>query len=225
MNRSISAAVILLSLASRAAGQVVITEPTRVFNAATDIPDMANPPLVFSQTIANSSISSLTRVEVRLLLLGDPVGQGFASDMVVTLNQNLSQTATLLNRVGLSTSDPVGGGYDGWDVTFNDGAANGDVHTQTSVTSGVLTGNWQPDGRVLPTDTARTQLLNVFNGSSGNGVWRLSVGDLESGGTMRLESWSITLTGYAAVPESGEWAGISGGCLLIFVFVRNRKAT
>ncbi len=195
----------LALLSGTVASATIITEPTRTFTVGTDIPDFQDPPLSFLQTISDSSIFSLTQVQISLNLVGTPASSGFAGEMVVLLNKNLSLTSVLLNRAGFSGTDSVGQPYDGWNVTFSDLAAS-DVHLAT-LDSGVLTGTYQPDGRVNPIDTLRPELLDVFNGETGNGDWRISVGDLEAGGTMRLASWSLTLTG-EAVPEPGTWAAI-----------------
>lgn len=181
----------------------IITEATRTYTVNQTINDPQDPPQLFLQTISDSAILSLTKVEVQLNLVGTSPDNGFASDMFVSLNQDLSITSILLNQVGITDSDPVGYVYDGWDVTLSDGAAGGDIHgVDTSDGSGVLTGTYQPDGRTNPTDTARPSLLSVFNGSTGNGDWRLAVGDLSPSGQMKLVSWSLTLTGETnPVPE------------------------
>ncbi len=189
-----------LAASATVASAEIITEPTRTFTVNTTIGDPADPPSLFLQTINDSAILSLTRVEVGLHLIGTPVGNGFASDMFVSLNQDFGPTSILLNRVGVSGSDPVGFFYDGWNVMFRDGAANGDVHVFDPGT-GVLTGTYEPDGRTSPMDTLRTSLLDVFNGRAGNGDWRLAVGDLSAGGQMQLVDWSLTLQGETVVPE------------------------
>ena len=199
----------LAVLAARpTAAGVIITEPTRNFSVGYTLADYQNPPQDFLQTIRDSAILSLTRVEVGLHLVGVEPGSGFASEMFVSLNKDLSLISVLLNRVGVTGSDPTGQGYDGWNVSFGDEAANGDIHGAT-LTAGTLSGLWEPDGRADPTDTDRSLLLGVFNGSTGNGDWRLSVADLDLGGTMRLESWSLTLTGETvatAIPEPETYA-------------------
>ncbi len=136
--------------------------------------------------------------------------------MFVSLNQDLSVTSVLLNRVGVSGGNPFGFGYDGWNVNLADDGAGGDIHT-TSLVSGILTGEFAPDGRTSTTSSQRLAMLDVFTGRLGNGDWYLSVADVAAGGTMRLESWSLTLTGdngVAAVPESGSDAA---GWLAAFV--------
>jgi hypothetical protein len=186
---------------------VIITEPTRTYSVGYDLADVVNPGAFFQQTIADSAIVSLTDVRVGLHLVGRGVG-GFAGELVVSLNKDLSVTSLLLNRVGVSGGNPFGFGYDGWNVTLADDGAGGDIHA-ASLVSGILTGEFAPDGRTSPTSALRPALLNVFNGGTGNGDWYLSVADVAAGGTMRLESWSLTLTGdngLVAVPEAGTWA-------------------
>lgn len=202
---------LLLPLALSAgvtASATIVTEATRNYTVGYNFTDLQDPPVSFLQTINNSTITSLTGVVVGLNLSGITAGGGFASEMFVSLNKDLSLTSVLLNRVGVTAGNAVGQGYDGWNVSFQDGAANGDIHNAVLPVE-LLTGLYQPDGRVLPTDTARPELLSVFNGATGNGDWRLSVADLDLGGTMRLVSWSITLTGdngAQAIPEPSTYA-------------------
>ena len=216
-------AVALLAIAPTAHA-VVIVEPTRTFTEGVDIADIQDPTVSFLRTVTDSAIVSLTKVEVGLTLVGRGDG-GFAGEMFVSLNKDLGSSASLLNRVGVSTGDRLGQPYDGWDVTFSDGAVNGDIHTST-LSSGVQSGIWQPDGRIFATDTARTLQLGIFNGGTGNGAWRLNLADLAAGGTMRLQSWSLILTGdngIAPVPEPAEMAGVAGLGLLAVAAWRRRK--
>lgn len=186
---------------------VIVTEPTRTYAVGYNLADVVNPGAFFQQTITDSAIVSLTDVRVGLHLVGRGVG-GFAGELVVSLNKDLSVTSLLLNRVGVSAGNSFGFGYDGWNVTLADGGAGGDIH-EASLVSGILTGEFAPDGRTSPASALRPALLGVFNGGTGNGDWYLSVADVAAGGTMRLESWSLTLTGdngAPAVPEAGPWA-------------------
>jgi hypothetical protein len=192
--------ILLLSFPVAWAG--IITEATRTFTVGTDIADVQDPPVSFLQTITDSGIASLTRVDIGLNLVGRDSG-GFAGEMFVSLNKNLSLTSVLANRVGFSGTDSIGLPYDGWNVTFSDLAAS-DLHTVVQ-TSGVLTGTYQPDGRTDPTGSLRPELLSVFAGETGNGDWRLNVADLGVGGTMRLVGWSLTLTG-VEIPEANTYA-------------------
>ena len=189
------------------------------------IPDDLTP-VTFSQTITGSPIFSLTEVRVGLKLVGDPVGQGWAGDLFGSLNLDFGgQTSVLLNRPGVTAGDLLGHSFDGWDIAFRDDAANGDVHLgQPAAPALVLTGAWQPDGRLDPLDPARPALLSVFNAAPGNGLWNLTVADLSGGGAMRLQSWSLTLIGEAAVvPEPEAWAAIVGSGLAGYGLVRRLR--
>lgn len=187
-----------------AARAQVLVERVRTFAVGETLGEVQDPPRVFTGTISGTGIVSLTGVKVGLRLVGAP--EGFASEMVVMLTKDLQRTSVLLNQVGVGVGTGLGSvmgyGYNGWDVTFADGAAAGDVHL-LNPGNGVLTGEVAPDGRVLPTDLARPGMLAVMNGLPGDGTWYLSVADLGVGGTMRLESWRLTLTGVVPEPKAG----------------------
>jgi len=52
-------------------------------------------------------------------------------------------------------------------VVLRDSAANGDIHWgQAAAPAAILTGSWQPDGRLSPSGSSRTALLSVFNSSA-----------------------------------------------------------
>ncbi len=204
--------------------QVVITEPPRNYSAGLVLDDLLEIPLSFALTVSDSAIVSVTRVEVGLHLVGATPESGFAGEMFVSLNRNLGASSVLINGVGITGSDGVGLGYDGWNVSFRDDASNGDVHV-ANPGRGVLSGAWAPDGRVRPADVSRPLGLDVFTGQAGNGVWHLNVADLELGGRMRLESWSLALTGFAAVPEPETWAVFAGGFCVVSAVCFRRRAT
>lgn len=213
-----------LSFATASTPASLITEPERIFNVNQDIADLQNPGATFLQTITDSSVLILTDVRVGLHLVGITDGAGFASEMFVSINKDLADTSILLNQVGVTAGDPVGASYDGWRVTFSDGAV-ADVHS-TSLPSGILTGAWQPDGRADALGSDRPYLLNIFDGGTGNGDWRLSVADLQLGGQMRLESWSLVLsgeTGTIAVPERGSTFSFLFTSALIAVCIHQKK--
>lgn len=149
--------------------------------------------MVFKHSISDSAIYSLNKVEVGLHLAGDPVGSGWASEMFVGINKDLTTSATILNQPGVTTADLLGAGYNGWNVTFSDTGLNGDIQTYLGNYGGpTLTGEWRP-----------AEALSIFGGAAANGDWLLSVADLNLGGTMRLESWSLTFVGVTtSVPET-----------------------
>lgn len=215
MNKFCRPALLVIGLWATAVSAALITEPVRTFTVGSDIPDLQDPPLSFLGTVNDSAILSLTDVVVGLHLVGNSTGEGFASDMFVSLIKSpvggpisgVDPSAILLNRAGISSTDSTGFGYDGWDVAFQNGAAGGDVHLVNHA-GGVLTGTYEADGRSgdPATDPASMFLLDVFDTGAGNGDWRINVADLAASGTMRLQSWSLTLTGLTFVPEPSTYA-------------------
>ena len=204
-----------------ALGAVVVTESYtfNVGSTAGDIPDGGSS--TFSQLVSASEIVNLTEVQVSLNLKGT---SGWAGDMFVSLNRDLgTQTAVLLNQVGVTGSDPAGSSFGGWNVVFKDSAANGDVHLGLpTAPSSTLTGDWQPDGRLSPSGSSRTALLDVFNSAAANSTWYLLVADRSLGGSMTLDSWTLSFTGTTAtaVPEPQHFAAIVGASLLGFALLR-----
>jgi hypothetical protein len=220
----LAAALLATTTATHAAS---VTETYGPFTPGTLIAD-GDPSLsAFLFSIDSSAILSLSEVTIQLELRGTPAGTGFASDMFASLirtpsGASLTDTdpaAVLINRLGVTESNPVGFAYDGWDVTFSD-AASTDIHSEY-LDSGVLVGSFQPDGRLTPTapGTARPAVLGIFVGLGGNGDWRLNIGDLHAGGTMALVSWTLTLTGdnqLSPVPEAPAW---TAGAAMTALFI------
>lgn len=148
----------------------------------------------------NSAIGNITSLTVGFQLTGE-----FNGDLYVYLRHSSGFTV-LLNRPGKTSGNAAGYADSGFNVTFQDGAANGDVHVYQNVTLPAagqpLTGTWQPDGRTNDPATvtdasARTTALTNFNGLSAAGEWTLFVSDVASGGTNLLTQWSLQITGTA----------------------------
>ena len=166
-----------------------------------------NSPVGFtSSLLLNSPIVSLSNVTVTLT-----ISNGWNGDLYARLVHGSGQ-AILLNRVGRTIQTPYGYGDAGFDnVTFDDGATNGDVHLYhlaapanwNQSRGDTLTGIWAPDGRtnsppwVLDTD-ARTTPLSAFKGLSADGEWTLFVADYGPKDTSTLVSWSLAVTGSLA---------------------------
>jgi len=147
-----------------------------------------------------SGLGVITSLNVRLKITGE-----FNGDIYAYL-RHANGFTVLLNRPGKTTNNPEGYPDSGLDVTFQDGAANGDVHQyQAILTPGPglpLTGLWQPDGRtndpVFVTDgSPRVNALTNFNGLDPNGGWTLFVADLKNGGTNLVAGWGLDITGQA----------------------------
>jgi subtilisin-like proprotein convertase family protein len=144
------------------------------------------------------------------------VSGGVNGDLYAFLSHN-NTMAVLLNRVGRTGASALGYpdagfGPDGAQNSFTfDDQAGYDVHYYRTVSyllngSGQLTGIWQPDGRVLDPESpgsqfetaARSNMLALFNGMDGNGLWTLYVADLSPLGESTLVSWGLNIT---MVPE------------------------
>ena len=148
--------------------------------------------------VLNSAIAKVTSVTVGLNIVGEYNGDLYA--YLVHSNGFV----TLLNRPGRTAANPFGYADSGFNVTFQDGAPNGDIHLYENVTTpppGVpATGTWQPDGRKVDPSSvldssARTSGLTNLNGLNASGPWTLFLADLESGGTNELTQWSLTISG------------------------------
>ncbi|NLH75371.1 MAG: hypothetical protein GX456_20185, partial [Verrucomicrobia bacterium] len=154
-----------------------------------------------------SSIGSVTKVRVKLHIAGE-----FNGDLYAYLRQikdGRTNFCVLLNRPGRTSSNPYGYPDCGFDVTFDDDAANGDVHVYRNKVvpqpGTPLTSTWQPDGRnvdpaVVTDASARTTTLSSFNGTAGSGNWTLFIADLDLGATNMLLGWEIELSGPVAAP-------------------------
>ena len=188
-----------LGLACPTSAQLQIT---RHFSVCQSIPDGWGE-LLDAQTI-NCGTANIAQVQVFLELDGRSSGM-FNGDIYASLGHS-SGFAVLLNRVGKKTAGGLGYSDNGFCVTFDDAAPNGDVHAyrrQISGSdllrlSGPLSGLWQPDGRTndpldVVTTNGRVALLASFAGLPASGEWDLLVSDQSVGGTAQLKSWGLSL--------------------------------
>ena len=149
----------------------------------------------------SSAVGVISSLQVRLKMTGE-----FNGDMYAYLRHS-NGFVVLLNRVGKTGSDVFGYGDSGFNVTFQNGAANDDIHVYQNVTTPAdgspLTGIWQPDGRnvdpaTVTNGSARSTSLTNFNGLNGAGQWTLYLADVESGATNMLTEWSLDISGAAS---------------------------
>lgn len=221
---SLILALALTFAAARASAQIITETYTFPAGGSAGVISDDAVPVRFSQTISSSQISILTEVQVTLSLQGTVPGGGWAGDMFVSLNRNGTQTSILLNQVGVDSGNPGGYGYDGWNVSFRDTAANGDIHSALpSGVNTILTGEWQPDGRQDPLCTDRSANLSVFTGTNPNSDWNLILADLNPTGQMTLGSWSLTVSGVTAVPEPSAWSALVSLGLCAFAAIRRYR--
>jgi subtilisin-like proprotein convertase family protein len=189
-----------------------------VFNPNLAIPDNSILGVANTQTISMPA-GIITGVKLSLDIVGTPLASNaFDGDFYAYL-QHASGFTVLLNRPGRTVSNAFGYGDSGLDVTFDDAAVNGDIHSYGDLVNpagGALTGVWQPDGRVTNPNSAlasdpRPALLSSFNGLDPNGAWTLFVADVSPISTGTLKSWSLDLT-VTPIPEPGT---IGFGILLL----------
>lgn len=195
------------------------------------IPDNNFSGLASTKTFS-SPIIAVTDVNVFLNVSGTYNGDLYA---YITYQSGFS---VLLNRVGRRTGSNLGYGDDGLNVTLDDEAANGDIHTYRltlngSHTIGLLgaltntTGSvgWEPDARNIdPTlsldSSTRSAFLSSFDGLNPNGDWTLFIVDSAGGDLSSLVSWGLDVTG--TVPEPGTVALAALGLVLVLAH-RSRR--
>jgi subtilisin-like proprotein convertase family protein len=196
-----------------ASAQTFTTSTNFTLNAIIPDGDISG---VASAQIISTPITNVTDLKVTLKLSGT-----WSGDLYCFLTHS-SGHSVLLNRVGRSTASELGYNDPGLDVTFDDGATNGDSHVyrlqfgsnQDTPISDPLTSVWSPDGRVadptsvLDTD-ARSASLSSFNGVDPNGEWVLFVADMEAGDIHILDNWGLEITGDAAPTGSEQTSGQS----------------
>ncbi len=223
-------------LAPAVLGQVVLTETHEFKTGSLPLtpPDPSAAGVSDTRTIM-SAIGLITDVDVSFTLFNEFPGGAYNGDYFVSLAHE-SGFAVLLNRVGRRAgSSPVEQfGYpdNGFKITLDDQAPNGDVHqyrlqlppggshnTPVDVNFALpLTGRWAPDGRnpgttAVSLTTPRTALLSSFNGQDASGTWTLFVADLNAGGTAILTDWKLEIQG-TAVPEPESITMVVGGLLV-----------
>ncbi len=171
------------------------------------IPDNDPSGLLNGQTISGSPAGSVVLdLNVRLKLTGAAARNG---DLYVALDHQSGYTV-LLNRVGRNARNPFGYEDAGLDVTFDDGAANGDIHLYRATLFGndhtpvleslasVWSGPWAPDGRNIDPDqvtdaSPRRAALGSMKGLPVDGRWRLYLADVAQGGVSQLVEWSLNI--------------------------------
>ncbi len=179
-----------------------------------------------------NGLTDISDISVWLQIDGsDGAGGGgtmWNGDLSVRLTHESGASVVLLNRVGRTESSPFGSSGSGINLHF-DASALDDVHVAAG--SLALSGTYQPDGRTAnpsmvtsasPRDATLSGLLDTFAATRGspNGLWTLSVTDLESGGLARVTSWGLTVT---AVPEPGAAVAAAAAALAAFGIFRIRR--
>ena len=204
-------AILLLALARSAQADFVSTmNANSGFANGGVIPDGSL--TGWSDTRAVSGIGNISDVSVTLNLSG-----GWNGDLYAYLVHS-SGFSVLLNRVGVTANGSPGYGTAGMNVTLNDAAVLGNLHSVSAPVSG---GIYQPDGRnVNPLtpgsvlgSTTPTALLSSFNGlNSAGGSWTLFIADVSGGDVSKVTSWGLDI---ASVPEPASL--IEGSIAVLFL--------
>lgn len=195
-------AILLLVLLGAAATLPIQAQTTETYTFTTNrvVPDGDASGLSEVRNVT-SAIGVISSLKVRLKMTGE-----FNGDLYGYVRHSSGYTV-LLNRPGKTASNDFGYGDSGLDITFQTGAANGDIHLYQNVTTpsagSPLTGTWQPDGRTndplnVVDSSARATSLTNFNGLNATGEWTLYLADVESGGTNMLTEWTLEITGAAS---------------------------
>lgn len=173
--------LVILGLAAALAARADITITTNGVGGI--VPDNNLSGWANTLTLSGYAGYTVSDVNVTLELTG-----GWNGDLYAYLVHDTG-FSVLLNRVGVLANGSVGYGNAGLNITLDDAAANGNIHTYAAgtITGGAL---WQPDGRNISPltaggtlfGTASTAFLSSFNGLNPDGEWALYVAGREPGG-------------------------------------------
>ena len=181
-------------------------------------------PVGLMQSFSVASISgSITNVQITLDITG-----GFNGDLYAYLVNPQGQLAVLLNRPGVTGSNPFGYGDAGMNITL-DGLAANNIHDYAMGGSGTfsLSGTtWAADGRNVNPQAAGSILygastaanLSIFQNTDPNGVWTFFIADLGTGGG--VANLNSVILNIMTVPEPQSWAMLGGG-LALFGLLRH----
>ncbi|MCX6877978.1 MAG: PEP-CTERM sorting domain-containing protein [Verrucomicrobia bacterium] len=188
------------------------------------IPDHDANGILRALVVSGLAVNTRYTLDLSLNIQGTGYG-GYVGDLYAYLAHQTPagsyDMAVLLNRPGRSVLLPAGYDDGGLNITLSDRAAY-DIHTYQSqfhelTGDGILVGTWQPDRRLADPDTVVSgderasatldDLVNSLVTPDPNGTWYCFIADMETGGTMQLNSWSMTL---AAVPEPANALALAG---------------
>jgi subtilisin-like proprotein convertase family protein len=211
--------MLALSVTTVAWGQTSVTTNATV---NTVIPDNNQNGLATAFTLSGVG-AAIASVTVSVDITG-----GFNGDLYAYLVGPNGGFAVLLNRSGVSSTSTYGYGDAGFNVTFDDSAANNIHFYQNTLNPGgsALTGTWAPDGENINPQstpasfpTTPTATLSSFDGLSANGTWVFFIADLSAGGQSTLQSVGLDIL---TVPEPSTLA-ICGLSVLSLVSIQRMR--
>ncbi len=189
-----------------------------------------NPNGVFSTINVSGIYGAIADISVSL-----NITNGYNSDLFAYLVGPTDERAVLLNRVGVSGSNPFGYGDSGFDVTFATSATN-NIHFYQNLDyqlngGGQLTGIWAVDGRdidpntnaVVMGETPSTATLSSFLDTVPNGDWTLFIADMSGGFQSTWINWQLDIV---TVPEPAtlQFLATFGGLAAAGAWWRRRPA-
>lgn len=202
------------------------SETNFLFNVNQAVPDGSPLGLSLTENLMGLG-DKITNVKVGLDISG-----GYNGDLYAYLAGPNGGFAVLLNRVGVSNNATAFGYSDsGFNVTFSDSAAYTIQYYQneTSPAGGQLAGTWQPEGVTVDPLTSnpaaffgapQSAMLGSLDNTDPNGVWRLYLADLSSGGQATLVSFNLDIM---TVPEPTTLALTGMGLAGAFVLFQRRS--
>ena len=214
-------AVVFLGIAT-APAQTVAGES----GLAVNIPDNDASGILRTVDVTGLADNTAYQITASLDLSGTGLG-GYGGDIYAYLShQSDDGTYTmcvLLNRIGRDSLNSSGYSDNSINITLDDSALQ-DVHQSGQISA--LIGTWQPDGRDLSpfdsiTSSPRTTTLDSLGLSDPNGTWNLFIADVQAGGTMQLDSWSVDIT---PIPEPAPLALAGAGSLILFSLNHLRRS-
>jgi len=213
--------LILATTTLLATAQTTTTNSFNVGTVGVIIPD-GNPVGRMDTFTVSGLAGAVSNVTVHIDITG-----GFNGDLYAYLVNPQGQLAVLLNRAGVTGSNPFGYSDAGFNITL--AASGNDIHYYDNytptITGGQLTGTWAADGRNLNPQSSGTVFdstiptagLSLYSGLNGvdlNGTWTLFVADLAAGGgSPTLNSAILSIM---TVPEPQPWVVIGGGLALLW---------
>jgi hypothetical protein len=215
----ISKSIVALLLVTTVAANAALYNATFNYSGSSySIPDGSQAG-VYSQITVSGMNPTLSDITVTLNLSG-----GWNGDLHAYLSHN-GALVPLLNRVGLSSSNPFGAAGAGMNVTLSDAGLN-NIH---AAGDNILSGTWRADGQTIsPTSLPESfnasggsiTLDGTFGGMNPNGTWTLFFADVvqNGGGQSQLAGYSLNIT---AVSEPENVAlGCFGGVFLVVSLAR-----
>lgn len=188
------------------------------------IPD-GNPVGLEEQFNVSGVGGAISDIQVQLGIIG-----GFNGDLYAYLVGPQGQLAVLLNRVGVTGSNPFGYGDEGMNITL-DGLAANNIHDYGSSSYSLSGTTWAADGRNIDPQSSGAALyaapttanLSVFQTTDANGAWTFFIADVSAGGgTATLNSLMLTII---TVPEPQTWVmSLFGGVTLLVLRHSSRRS-